>query len=197
METTDGYIDIPSGKIASVITHLQMFRRPPSREERSEASWSLSKLDFVDMEHYRMLFRRVGEDWLWSSRLQMNEGKLSAVLAEPLYEAYVFYAQGHQEGLAELDFRSVGECELSFFGLTPELVGQGAGRWMMNRVLGLAWSRPIQRLWVHTCSLDHPGALAFYIRSGFVPFRRQIHIDDDPRLAGLLRRDSAPQTPLI
>ena len=68
---------------------------------------------------------------------------------------------------------------------------------MMNRALGLAWARPIRRLWVHTCSLDHPGALDFYIRSGFVPFRRQIEVVDDPRATGLLPKTAAPQVPLL
>ena len=100
-------------------------------------------------------------------------------------------------GLAELDFRTEGECEIAFFGLMPGLIGRGAGRWMMNRVLDIAWSRPIDRLWLHTCSYDHPGALNFYIRSGFVPFRRQIEVVDDPRMTGLLPRSAAIHVPLL
>ena len=197
MNIPDGYSDIPSGKTVSVVTHLQMFQRSPARPERSEASWTLRKVDVLDAGWYRALFRRVGEDWLWFSRLQMNDVELCGVLNAPLYETYVFEAQGHEEGLAELDFDAEGECELSFFGLTPPMVGCGAGRWMMNRVLELAWSRPINRLCVHTCSLDHPGALDFYIRSGFAPFRRQIEVADDPRAIGLLPGTAAPHVPLL
>ena len=97
----------------------------------------------------------------------------------------------------ELDFGAEGECELSYFGVTPPLVGHGAGRWMMNRALQLAWSRSIRRLWVHTCSLDHPGALDFYIRSGFAPFRRQVEVADDPRVMGLLPKTAAPHVPIL
>jgi hypothetical protein len=50
---------------------------------------------------------------------------------------------------------------------------------------------------VHTCTLDHPAALAFYQRSGFVAYRRQVEIDDDPRLDGTLPADAAPHVPLI
>ncbi len=144
-----------------------------------------------------MLFRSIGERWLWTSHLLMSDEELRNVLNDPLYETYVFVAEREQSGLLELDFRNEGECEISFLGLTPEMVGQGAGRWMMNRVMELAWSRPIRRLWVHTCSLDHPGALDFYIRSGFVPFRRQVEIMDDPRVTDLLPRTAAPQVPLL
>lgn len=197
MEIPDGYSDIPSGKTASVVTHLQMFQRPAARSEHSEASWVLREVDPADVDRYRALFRRIGEDWLWSSRLEMSDNELRSVLGDPLYDTYAFEAAGQEEGLVELDYRAEGECELSFFGLTPAMVGKGAGRWMMNRVLELAWARPIHRLWVHTCSLDHPGALDFYMRSGFVPFRRQVEVIDDPRATGLLPRDAAPQVPLL
>lgn len=197
MEIPDGYSDIPSGKTASVVTHLQMFQRPPARPERSEAAWTLRKVDSSGVDRYRTLFRRIGEDWLWSSRLEMRDDEVQHVLSDPLYDAYVFEAEGNEEGLIELDFRIKDECELSFFGLTPLMVGRGAGRWMMSRVLECAWSRPIQRLWVHTCSLDHPGALDFYVRSGFVPFRRQVEVTDDPRIIGLLPRTAAPHVPLL
>jgi hypothetical protein len=67
----------------------------------------------------------------------------------------------------------------------------------MNFALNTAWSRPLRRLWLHTCTLDHPDALAFYIRSGFVPFKRQIEIHDDPRAVGLYPKSAAPGVPLI
>src|SRR5262249_47050288 len=97
----------------------------------------------------------------------------------------------------ELDFRCDGECELAFLGVAPKQVGTGAGRWLINRAIELAWSRPIRRFWVHTCTLDHPQASAFYIRSGFSPFRQQIEINDDPRLDGTLPRHAAPQVPIF
>jgi GNAT superfamily N-acetyltransferase len=88
-------------------------------------------------------------------------------------------------------------CELAFFGLTPGLVGKGAGRLLMQHAIERAWARPIDRFWVHTCTLDHPAALAFYVRSGFRAFKRQVEIADDPRLDGTLPPDAAPHAPVI
>ena len=85
----------------------------------------------------------------------------------------------------------------SIFGVTAKLVGSGAGRWLMNRALELAWSRPIARLWLHTCTYDHPAAVAFYQRSGFRAFLRQIEVEDDPRLDGTAPRDAARHVPII
>ena len=94
-------------------------------------------------------------------------------------------------------FARPGQCEIVFFGVTAKLIGSGAGRWLMNRALELAWSRPIARLWLHTCTHDHPAAVAFYQRSGFRAFRRQIEIEDDPRLDGTAPRDAARHVPVI
>ena len=197
MVIQNGYIDIPKGKTASVVTHLEMFGLPSKRAERSEASWTLRRATFSNPERYRTLFRRIGADWLWTSRLRLDDVELLQTLNHPFYETYLFNAYGDDEGLAELDFRSEGECELKFFGLTKEMIGQGVGRWMMNRVLDIAWSRPINRLWVHTCTFDHPSALHFYVRSGFVAYRRQIEVEDDPRMVGLLPKTAAPHVATI
>jgi hypothetical protein len=52
-------------------------------------------------------------------------------------------------------------------------------------------------MWVHTCSLDHPGAVAFYTRSGFTPYALMIEVADDPRLTGHLPESAGPHVPLI
>ena len=96
-----------------------------------------------------------------------------------------------------LDFSTPGQCELSLFGVTAKLIGSGAGRWLMNRALERAWSQAVTRVWVHTCTFDHPAALAFYQRSGFRPFRRQIEVADDPRLDGTAKRGAARHVPMI
>ena len=67
-----------------------------------------------------------------------------------------------------MDFREPGQCEFVSFGVTEKFVGAGAGRWLMNRALEIAWSRPVGRVWLPTCTFDHPAALAFYQRSAFV-----------------------------
>jgi hypothetical protein len=68
---------------------------------------------------------------------------------------------------------------------------------MLSQAIARAWARPIARLWVHTCTLDHPSALRLYIRHGFVPFRAEVEIADDPRASGLLPADAAPAIPRL
>jgi len=197
MTLSDGYTDVPAGKIAAIVTCLQMFGPPAHCPETVNPCWTLTRRDRPDLNWYRDLFRRVGEQWLWYSRLRLPDDALRKILHDPDVQVYVFRSNDCEAGLLELDFRRPDECELAFIGLMNAHIGQGAGRWLMNRAIELAWSQPIQRFWLHTCSLDHPAALAFYQRSGFIAFRRQIEIADDPRLTGILSRSSSSEIPLL
>jgi GNAT superfamily N-acetyltransferase len=192
-----GYSDVPNGKIAAIVTHLEMAERRPARPEPSGHGWSVLRIEQPSTTWYRDVYRRIGEHWLWFSRLRMADAQLAALLGEPAREVYVLQADGVDEGLFELHFRAEGVCDLVFFGVTGPLIGTGAGRVLMNRAIELAWSRPIRRFILNTCTLDHPSALGFYIRSGFVPMRRQVELADDPRLDGTLPREAAPQVPII
>jgi GNAT superfamily N-acetyltransferase len=192
----DGYTDVPQGKIAAVVTSLEMFVQPRPRPDPPETPWRLRRVVDPDLNWFRDLYRRVGQDWLWFSRLMLSDDALAAIIRDRSIELYALEYLRRDEGLLELDFRQAGVCELSFFGVTPSLIGKGAGRWLMNRALELAWSRPIRRFWVHTCTLDHPRSLTFYLSSGFCAFRRQIEIADDPRTA-VLPRSAAPEIPII
>lgn len=197
MALPDGYTDVPAGKLAAVVTSLAMAARPAPRKDPDPAPWTLRAVPRPPLDWYRDLYRRVGEDWLWFSRLRMADAELAATIHAPGVEVFALTADGRDEGLLELDFREEGACELAFFGVTAGQLGTGAGRWLMNRAVEQAWSRPIRRFWVHTCTLDHPAALPFYIRSGFVPTRRQIEIADDPRLRDEAPRTAAPHVPIL
>ena len=194
---TDGLHDVPDGKIAAVVTSLQMFEKPPPRNEAADAPWRLAPLEAPEPADYLALYRAVGGDWLWFSRLFAPAEELLAAIHDPRVKIWRLEAPGGEAGILELDFREPRTCELAFFGVTRGLIGGGAARWMMNRAIEFAWAQRIERFWVHTCTLDHPGAPAFYTRSGFRPFRRQVEIADDPRLMGFAPPDSAPHAPAI
>jgi GNAT superfamily N-acetyltransferase len=173
-----------------------MTTRAVVRPEIGGGDWNLEPMANPSCDAYRALYQSVGTEWLWSSRLVMDEAALTEILASPDVEVHRLTARDGGQGILELDFRQRGECELAYFGIEESLVGQGAGRWLMNKAIKRAWMRPIERFWVHTCTLDHPAALPFYIRSGFTPFRQQVEVEDDPRLIGVLPKAAAPRIPL-
>lgn len=188
-----GLIALPPGHVGAVVTYLQMDERPapapipasPLRLER----WAA-----VDPDRYRALFRLVGARWLWFSRLAMGDSELLAMVGK-VHAA--IGPDGADAGLLELDFRTPDLCTIRFLGLAPALAGRGHGRWLFAEALALAWAPGVERVQVHTCSLDHPAALPSYLRAGFRAYRRTFESFPDPRLAGLLPRDAAPQLPLI
>jgi len=190
------YDQVRDSDLAAVVTFLEMRACPDM--EVPPSSLSLRRIADPGPEQYRALFRKVGARWLWFSRLIMEDEKLRAIIADDAVELFaVVDEDGSEAGMLELDFRKAGECELSFVGLVPELSGQGHGRWLLAEAIDRAWRDGVKRVHVHTCTLDHPAALAAYRRGGFVPYRRAIERFPDPRLLGILPADCAPQTPLL
>ncbi len=161
------------------------------------AGLTLERWEHPATDAYRALFRHVGERWMWASRVIMPEAKLRAILDDPCVEVSRLMRGGEAVGILELDFRTKGECELGFFGLAADVIGQGIGRSMMQAAIARAWAAPINRFWVHTCSFDHPAAVRFYQASGFRPYALMVEVHPDPRLTGQMPRSAAPHVPLI
>lgn len=192
-----GLAPVPPGELATVVTSLEM-RARPRPAPMPAARLRLQRWATPELEKYRTLFRRVGAPWLWYSRLAMPDDRLAAIVHNPAVQVFAATdPQGIEVGMLELDFRHAETCELSYFALVPELVGRGNGRWLMAEALARAWAPGVTRVWVHTCTLDHPRALPFYMAAGFLPYRRTIETFPDPRLIGLLPREAAPQVPVL
>jgi N-acetylglutamate synthase-like GNAT family acetyltransferase len=104
---------------------------------------------------------------------------------------------GNATGLAELDFARPGEVEVAMFGVVPAATGTGAARALMDAALAESARPGIGRVWLHTCTFDHPAAPRFYAARGFMPFKFAIEVSDDPRLTGHLPRTAARHVPLI
>lgn len=171
--------------IETVITYLQMTNPPGSAHPPTPAAKvALMRAEAPTLAFYRFLYDSVGGPWLWWERRVMDDADLSAVILNPAVEVYVLYVGGVPAGFAELDARKMpGEIELAYFGLMEEFVGRGFGGYFLRWAIDQAWSRDPApgRLWVNTCTLDHPNALAVYQRCGFEPYERESKTIDDPR----------------
>jgi GNAT superfamily N-acetyltransferase len=190
------YEPLPDGELAAVVTYLEMLEPPAGPVPPSPLS--LHRLEEPQPERYRQLFRLVGAPWLWFSRLIMDDPALIAIIQHSAVHLFaVVDESGADVGMLELDFREPGQCELAFIGLVPEMSGKGHGKWLLAEAARRAWRRGVTRVHVHTCSLDHPAALAAYRRAGFMPYKRALERFPDPRLSGFLPKDSAPQVPVL
>jgi GNAT superfamily N-acetyltransferase len=192
----NGYTDLPPGRIANVVTFLEMLT-PPSQTPAADTSFAVRPVAGPTLAWYRNLYRRVGERWLWSSHLTMDDEVLAARLADRAVEILVLERNEATIGFAVLDRSSPADIEIVMFGVVPEETGTGAARALMNAVLERAWIPAARRLWLHTCSFDHPAAIPFYLRYGFIPFKFAIEVMPDPRLSGQLPRTAGPHIPMI
>ena len=157
------------------VTYLEM----TSPDQRSPGpGWSeptqVLRAERPTISFYRYLYGTVGADWDWWARRQLSDEALAAIIHDEAVEVFVLYVRGVPAGFVELDRRIEGEVEIAYFGLIPEYIGKGIGPTLLDRALERAWSYGPRRVWLHTCSLDHPKALAIYRRAGFEVYDRRV-----------------------
>jgi GNAT superfamily N-acetyltransferase len=150
-----------------------------------------------DVAAYRAIYRRVGENLLWTSRALMSDAVLSEWLNRPTTRVHLLRRGGEAVGLVELDLSEPETAEIVSFGVIPEEVGTGTAHLLMNAVVADLVASGATRIWLHTCTFDHPAAVPFYRRHGFQAYKFAVEVFDDPRLTGHLPRSAAPQVPLI
>lgn len=171
-------------QIEVVTTYLEMRAAPRRPSVTPQRGTALLRLDQPSAAFYRFLYDQVGAPWLWYERRQMSDDALLAVITDPKVDIYVLYADGEPAGYAELDRRTRGEIELAYLGLRPDYVGHGLGLYLLSWAVDAAWRHGPDRLWVHTCNLDHPRALGLYQRVGFAVYKQERTMIDDPRTSG-------------
>jgi GNAT superfamily N-acetyltransferase len=176
-------------RIDDTITYLEMLERTPPRPLPPPlGKLALLRTEACTVSFYRYLYETVGTPWLWFERRLMSDDALAAELQKPTTEIFVVHIGGVPAGYFELDAAEPRETELCYFGLAPEFIGRRLGPFLLNAAIEQAWSRPIERFWVHTCTFDHPRALPLYQRAGFVVYARRRVSFDDPRESGILPR---------
>ena len=174
-----------SNKIESVITYLEMTSRPTTpTPARPAQKIALLRAEKPTVSFYRYLYNTVGQDWLWWERRQLSDEELSSIVCDDQVDVYVLYVNGVPAGYGELDRRSAPDIELAYFGLMPEFIGQKLGGYFLRWLIDQAWTYEPERLFVHTCTEDHPAAIHNYQRHGFSPYKQETEIIDDPRTSG-------------
>lgn len=175
----------PKTKIETRITYLEMRAAPASPLPEPGPPAAVGRLERPSLAFYRFLYDSVGQPWLWYERRLLDDDVLAAIIGDPAVTIDLLTVDGEPAGYAELDARKWPDIELAYFGLRPQFIGRGLGPALLGRAVNDAWARGPRRLWVHTDDLDHPSAKALYERAGFVPYREEHVVIDDPRSLGL------------
>jgi GNAT superfamily N-acetyltransferase len=159
--------------VTTTVTYLAMDAPPSGHPPPSP----LLRTAILHAEHpaphfYRYLYETIGGPYLWVERRVWSDEQLAEHMAQDHFALYVLYIGGAPAGMAELDGPEENVGQIAYFGLMPEFVGRRIGPWFLYQAIELAWSRPIEKLLVNTCTLDHRKALASYQRAGFEPYGR-------------------------
>lgn len=128
----------------------------------------------------RFLYTAVGGDWYWIDRLDWTYQQWLDWLDRAELETWVAYVSGTPAGYFELEAQPAETVELAYFGLLPQFIGQGLGAHLLTVAIERAWNMGASRVWVHTCTLDHPSALANYCARGFRMYHEETHTQDLP-----------------
>ena len=164
-----------------VRTYLEM-RAPADHRAapRPEQPPRLERLEECTVSFFRYLYTEVGRAYHWRDRLSWSDDQVRRHLADPAVSLWLLSSGGVPAGYFELrtgDDRSV---EIAYFGLLPEFVGRGWGGYLLSQAIETAWATHAQRVWLHTCTLDHPAALPNYLKRGFQPIRQETYSTEVP-----------------
>lgn len=116
-------------------------------------------------------YQLVGAGWHWTDRLAWTDEQWRDWVDRPEHRLITCWGDGVPAGYIELEAQSPSTVEIAYFGLAPGFIGQGLGGWLLTNGVEAAWAMPgTERVWLHTCSLDGPHALANYQARGFTEF---------------------------
>ncbi|MCB1645485.1 MAG: GNAT family N-acetyltransferase [Pseudomonadales bacterium] len=148
--------------------------------EEGPRPYQLRKMERTLPEFNRFLYLAVGAPWNWYMRLTWTHNEWVSFLSRSSVETWVAYLGATPVGYFELEKQSMGSTEICYFGLISEFIGEGLGRPFLEDAIRTAWQAGGERVWLHTCSLDHPNALPNYLARGFSIFREESIVDNIP-----------------
>lgn len=166
------------------VFHLEMLDpqelRPTRRVPDAVAGLEIVRAQVPLPEFNRFLYASVGGDWHWRDRMTWDYPRWLGVLGRPGYETWVAYLAGTPAGYYELDAHEDGSVEIAYFGLLPHFIGRGIGGLLLTHAIRRGWEKGARRVWVHTCTLDHPSALHNYEARGLKQFKQETVLVDLP-----------------
>lgn len=158
-------------------TYLQMTHRNELIRARVEDErLRIEQLLECPVSFFRYLYREVGRQYYWVDRLNWTDQQIRHYLSHPGVALWLLSYTASPAGYFELRQHDDGSVEIVYFGLLEEFQGRGFGKHLLTLAIEQGWQLGANRLWVHTCTLDHSAALPNYIKRGFKPFRQETYI---------------------
>ena len=167
-------------KVSVETTYLEMTDPAQSTPFEGERRLDLRRAEHPSPDLNRFFYVAVGNEWSWYGRRDWSKERWLAYLDRAELETWVGYLAGTPVGYFELESQGGGSVEIQYFGLLPDFVGRGLGRELLFRAVDIAWRPDTKRVWLHTCTLDHPRALRNYQAQGFEIYETKEEIEELP-----------------
>jgi GNAT superfamily N-acetyltransferase len=156
------------------IYYLEMLNKNQLKPKEVVADLTITEAKIKEYRFNRFLYSLVGEAWQWTDKLSESEETWEVYAERDNLRTWVAYYQGAIAGYFELEISADQEVEIKYFGLTAKFIGKGLGGYLLTYAIQQAWEAcHAKRVWVHTCSLDHPNALANYEARGFILYKEE------------------------
>ena len=143
-------------------------------------SYDLREVRSACPELNRFLYVSIGYRWCWHMRLSWSYRQWLDHLEDPAVATWIGYDGGNPVGYFELHRDAEGAVEIAYFGLLPQYLGRGLGKRLLDDAIVKADAFGDGRIWLHTCSLDHPAALPNYLARGFLVRRTEVVEEELP-----------------
>jgi len=154
-------------------TYLEVCDRSELRaSDPPRVPFMLLRVEVPTPELNRFLYVAVGTEWAWRDRLPWDRARWLAYLDRAEVETWVMYVRGSPAGYFELE-RQGESVEVAYFGLLPAFIGLGLGGELLTTAIARGFDLGAARVWLHTCTLDHPQALANYVARGLRPYKTE------------------------
>ena len=164
--------------MSTITYYLDMQHPEQIRAKPLPTDLSVVECQLKQFQLNRFLYQLVGEPWQWTDKLSWTDAQWRELIELPHHRTWVAYHQGAIAGYYELLRDADGAVEILYFGLAEAFFGQGFGGPLLTHALQSAWAWPgTTKVWVHTCSLDHPSALANYQARGLRIYREEVEAD--------------------
>jgi ribosomal protein S18 acetylase RimI-like enzyme len=125
-------------------------------------------------EFCKFLYKEVGKDFFWRDRLRWSDQQWLDYINNNFFQLYVLKYKNNLAGYYELLYDiNANSTEIPYFGIFKELYGKGIGGYLLTDAILTAFEENIEKVWVHTCTLDHPNALKNYIARGMNIFKTE------------------------
>ena len=142
---------------------------------KPNGDYSLDLLEPINFQLNKFFYKNIGKKHKWIDRLVWTEAQWIDYVSDKNVKTYIFKLKNNLAGFFELISHSEKkEVEIAYFGLLEEFQNKKLGSYLLSQAIQKSFNSGVERVWVHTCSLDHKNALNNYIARGMKIFKTEI-----------------------